>query len=198
MGTLGWHYGHIPNRLLRVGGGGCLKDWSFIKGKNLCSIWLLEDSRGMLFRENFKEIFQLGAFWYNCVMNNFQKYCAFCNYFRSSAHGLPQVGGGGEIRRLPHWKKNSICGALSPCGGPFFSFWGPKLFLLLENTFSMRGTFFIFMWRKVLDLSPLTTISAGVHAIAARVVANMLLLWNLREIARLNLVVNRCWSRYTI
>ena len=36
VGTLTWHYGHIPY-CYRGGGGGCLNKWSFFKGKNLCS-----------------------------------------------------------------------------------------------------------------------------------------------------------------
>ena len=38
VGTLTWHYGHIPYRYRGgKGGGGCLNEWSFFKGKNLYS-----------------------------------------------------------------------------------------------------------------------------------------------------------------
>ena len=38
VGTLTWHYGHIP---YRYRGWGCLNEWSFIKAKNLCSnMWV--------------------------------------------------------------------------------------------------------------------------------------------------------------
>ena len=38
--------------------------------------------------------------------------------------------------------------------------------------------------------SPLTTISSGAYALAARVVANMSSLGNLKEISRLNLIIH--------
>ena len=60
-------------------------------------------------------------------------------------------------------------------GGPFYVEGGGGLFSTYDENF--------------LGLFPLTKLSAGAHALAARVVANISSWGNLREIVRLNLLI---------
>ena len=75
-------------------------------------------------------------------MNNFRKYCAFHIHFC-----LWTLAGGARVgARPPPWKK--ICGGLFP------------------------HVYFFPCVEIVLGLSPLTKISRGAHAFAARVISN--------------------------
>ena len=86
--------------------------------------------------------------------------------------------GGGQVEALDllHWKSPKIyvwcffllTGVFSPRERPF-PFWG--LFSLGGGG---GGGFFFFYFEIYLDMSPLTKISAGVHASAAKVVPNIL------------------------
>ena len=73
------------------------------------------------------------------------------------AHGR---GASGGARSLPLKIPKKLCVVLFPSTWGLFSMWG--------------GGFFSFYVKIYLDMSPLTKISAGVHASAAKVVPNIL------------------------
>ena len=110
-------------------------------------------------------------------MNNFRKYYAFYNYI--FVHEHPQ--GGAESTRSspppppPHIKKLYLGGLFPILGGPFYVEGG--------------GTFPTYD-KKFLGLFPLTKLSVGVHALAARVVANISPWGNLREFVTINLLIH--------
>ena len=124
------------------------------------------------------------------------------------AHGHPQLDGGGGVegevgaRPSPSWEYKitiSIWGAFSP------SYWG--LFLHIKDPFLLLGALFLPLHcfggyflhvrdyvspfvESLSGMSSLTKIAASAHAFAARVVANVAHSGNLREIARLNLLIH--------
>ena len=139
-------------------------------------------------------------------MDNFRKCCVFYNHISSWA---PTTRWGGEVgevgaRPYPSWEHKitiSTWGAFSPSSGgfslhmkdlfspfggggivsPFALFWG--LF------FPCEGLFFAF-FSYFSGMSSLTKIAASAHAFAARIVASVAHSGNLREIARLNLLIH--------
>ena len=125
------------------------------------------------------------------------------------AHGHPQLDGGGGVegevgaRTSPSWEHKitiSIWGGpfhplmggpFSPYEGPLFSFWG-ALFLPLHcfgGYFPHVRDYFSPYVDSFSGMSSLTKIAASAHAFAARVVASVAHSGNLREIARLNLLI---------
>ena len=116
------------------------------------------------------------------------------------AHGHPQLDGGGGVgaRPSPSWEHKitiSIWGGLftllwgpfSPYEGPLFSFWG-ALFLPLHcfgGYFLHVRDYFSPYVDSFSGMSSLTKIAASAHAFAASVAHS----GNLREIARLNLLI---------
>ena len=124
------------------------------------------------------------------------------------SHGHPQLDGGGvegEVgaRPSPSWEHKitiSIWGAFSPSyGGLFlhmkdlFSPFGGHCFSLCTvwRLFSScEGLYFSPFVESFSGMSSHTKIAANPHAFAARVVANVAHSGNLREIARLNLLIH--------
>ena len=115
------------------------------------------------------------------------------------AHGHPQLDGGGvegEVgaRPSPSWEHifTLLWGHFSPYKGPLFSFWG-ALFLSLHcfggYFLHVRDYFSLFV-ESFSGMSSLTKIAASAHAFAARVVASVAHSGNLRDIARLNLLIH--------
>ena len=135
-------------------------------------------------------------------MNKFRKCCVFYNHISSWAPATRWGGREVGARPSPSWEHKitiSIWGAFSPSYGgfflhmkdlfsvlggivsPFALFWG--YFLHLRDYFSPYVEFFS-------GMSSLTKIAASAHALAARVVASVAPSGNLREIARLNLLIH--------
>ena len=120
------------------------------------------------------------------------------------AHGHPQLGGGkvGD-RPSPSWKHKMtisiwgglftlLWGSFSPYEGPLFSFWG-ALFLLLHcfgGYFLHVRDYFSPYVESFSGMSSLTKIAVSAHGLAATVVASVVPSGNLREIARLNLLID--------
>ena len=85
-----------------------------------------------------------------------------------------------------------LWGPFSPYEGPFFSFWGALFFPLHcfgGYFFHVRDYFSPYV-ESFSGMSSLTKIAASAHAFAARVVASAAHSGNLREIARLNLLIH--------
>ena len=126
-------------------------------------------------------------------MNNFRKWCVFYNHISPWAPATRWRGGWveGEVgaRPYPSWEHKitiSIWGAFSP------SFW-EALFLPLHcfgGYFLHVRDYFSPYVESFSGMSSLTKIVASAHAFAARVVASVAHSGNLREIARLNLLIH--------
>ena len=83
-------------------------------------------------------------------------------------------------------------GAFFPYEGPLFSFWGalfPPLHCCWGYLLHVRDYFSPYV-ESFSGMSSLTKIAASAHAFASRAVASVAHSGNLREIARLNLLIH--------
>ena len=112
-------------------------------------------------------------------------------------------GGGARVGGCPARKNNFsifplLGGPFSPCGEPFFFFWRAGLCSPFGGSFSpFRGGGLFSLCGEIFKLVSTYKISAGVHALAAKIVINISPWGKLREIVRHIKSVNTFWSTYS-